>query len=452
MGKRTGLVKKLIIALAVVCTVFLFCELAIRIIIDLPAKTDFYSSIGRDKIASLQQKHGLVANAGDAWIHLGWIADPEREHYTIYRIDDGRMFEIGSTEFGSFLLSPCEPGTSHTLRVASRGGGFDHTVTVRTKKESRAPALIPYIATKWRPLFRPRETGNYMNDHAIFKTRDGTWHIIGITAFGEGDYSKELYFAHGSSREFPPRQGMMTERAPVADYGRLAWAPHVIQEDRLYMWFSPHRAYLATGEDGFRWREERERSFLPYHPQFRDPMVLRVAPGQWLMYATARSGYFSRVDVYQSFDLEHWQYIRPALAMRCGAERSGAQASTESPFVFFHEGRYYLSVTYNNDSFFWNPLLLTMRIWLDRTSYNDTLVFSSENPYSFGEYRGRKRPSRLGAVLQAHAPEYVYAHGRWHITTAGWPWIASLTKGEVAVAELGWRRTREQGEKDSRER
>ena len=244
----------------------------------------------------------------------------------------------------------------------------------------------------------------------------------------------------------------MTERAPVADYGHLAWAPHVIQEDRLYMWFSPHRAYLATGEDGFRWREERERSFLPYHPQFRDPMVLRVAPGQWLMYATARSGYFSRVDVYQSFDLEHWQYIRPALAMRCGAERSGAQASTESPFVFFHEGRYYLSVTYNNDSFFWNPLLLTMRIWLDRTSYNDTLVFSSENPYSFGEYRGRKRPSRLAAVLQAHAPEYVYAHGRWHITTAGWPWIASLTKGEVAVAELGWRRTREQGEKDSRER
>jgi len=28
--------------------------------------------------------------------------------------------------------------------------------------------------------------------------------------------------------------------------------------------------------------------------------------------------------------------------------------------------------------------------------------------------------------------------GSWYITTAGWPWVATLTSGEVAVAALKW--------------
>ena len=47
-------------------------------------------------------------------------------------------------------------------------------------------------------------------------------------------------------------------------------------------------------------------------------------------------------------------------------------------------------------------------------------------------------PSALVAVLEAHAPEYVNVGGRWLITTAGWPWAATLTKGEAAVASLAW--------------
>ena len=53
-----------------------------------------------------------------------------------------------------------------------------------------------------------------------------------------------------------------------------------------------------------------------------------------------------------------------------------------------------------------------------------------------GVYRGLKRPSSLVAKLRAHAPEYVQAGGKWYITSAGWPWAATITSGEAAVAEL----------------
>lgn len=42
--------------------------------------------------------------------------------------------------------------------------------------------------------------------------------------------------------------------------------------------------------------------------------------------------------------------------------------------------------------------------------------------------------------LDTHAPEIVYHpdSDSWYITTAGWPWVATLTSGEVAVAPLNW--------------
>ncbi len=425
---------------AVPAALLLFMEIAVRIVIDLPVQTDFYSSIGKEDVARLQEKFGVRVNVGPDWAHLGWIANPATQRYAISSIDGSVETPVGEARFGSWLAEGLKPASRYVFRVRSSDGAFDRIVPLDTRGEGRGPAVTPFIASPWRPVFRPRKTGDYVNDHTVYRTRDGTWHILGITAFGEGDYSKEKYFAHGISPSFPPADGaMMEERDPVADFGRLAWAPHVIVEDRYRMWFSPHRAYAAQSPDGYDWKEDDERSFLPYHAQFRDPMVLKIADGQWLMYATARDGYYSSVDVYQSFDLEHWQYIRPALETGFGAERAGATATTESPFLLSHNGRYFLSVTYNNDSFFWNPLLLSMGVWLDRESYNETLVFAGTNPYSFGTYRGEKNAPSLAAVLRAHAPEYVYVDGKWYITTAGWPWVASLTRGEVAVAELGWK-------------
>ena len=43
-------------------------------------------------------------------------------------------------------------------------------------------------------------------------------------------------------------------------------------------------------------------------------------------------------------------------------------------------------------------------------------------------------------MVEAHAPEWVYVaeKDQWYITTAGWPWVSTLTSGEVAVAPLEW--------------
>jgi hypothetical protein len=69
------------------------------------------------------------------------------------------------------------------------------------------------------------------------------------------------------------------------------------------------------------------------------------------------------------------------------------------------------------------------------------VVFShSGNPYDFGVYRGRAGSPSLLTEFETHAPELVYNpdNDTWYITTAGWPWVASLTSGEVAVAPLHW--------------
>jgi len=50
------------------------------------------------------------------------------------------------------------------------------------------------------------------------------------------------------------------------------------------------------------------------------------------------------------------------------------------------------------------------------------------------------RTPGLVATLETHAPR-LYRHpetGAWWITTAGWPWAATLTSAEVAVAPLAW--------------
>jgi hypothetical protein len=435
---KNRLFKRLLKAGIILLLIGIILEIGVRVVIDLPADTDFYSSISNGEIATYQKRWKVKTVTGATWIHLGWIANPDKEVYTIYQRGDD-WTQIGETRFGSFLIRHLKPDTTYSFRVRANSGTFDYSVSATTSGIPHTTIYVPVISSRWTPLFRPQKTGSYINDHTLFRSPDGKWHVAGITAFGEGDYSKEIYFAHAVSDEFPPA-GMMQELDPIADYGHLAWAPHVVEDkNRLYMWFSPHRGYLATSTDGYHWQEEKEHTFLPYHPQFRDPMILNVSENQWLMYVTARSGYYSTVDVYQSFDLIHWQYIRPALETACGCERAGAQASTESPFVLQYKGRYYLSVTYNNDSFFWNPLMLTMKIWLDRENYNETLMFQSDNPYDFGIYRGRHQPSSLLTVLSAHAPEYVEHDGQWYITTAGWPWISTLTRGEVAYALLMWK-------------
>ncbi len=425
--------------------------------------TDFYGGIPRDKVRALQNRAGVKVVTGGDWVHLGWVADPEVEKYHVLEWIDGDWRLLVRSRFGSALITGLTKRDDHRFRVvavAARDSAWrDAAVALGLGAPTLQPRLLaevkvrtgaapppfqrPRVAGKWRYLFRPEKTGDYINDHALFRDRAGAWRALGITGPGAGDYSRELWFAHGSTDSLDDGEMVETER--VADYGEAAWAPHVIRTSggRYHLYWSPHRAAHAVSYDGVVWQGREDAIRVPYNRFFRDPMVLEVAPGQWLMYATARGRYFSMVDVYQSFDLENWQYIRSAWRAAWGSERNAIVSSAESPFVIAKDGNYYLSITYNNESGIFAPIGLALGVWMGGAeSYNDTLVFASTNPYDFGDYEGRESTSNLVAELEAHAPEYIHdeSSGRWYLTTCGWPLAATLTRGELAIAPLSWER------------
>jgi hypothetical protein len=437
--KKKRLWKTALIILASLLGLWLLLEFIMRWYVESPLKADFYGSIPRDAVQERQAQVGVQAASGPGWIHLGWIADPDSESYRIERQADGAWVEVGKTEFGSFLWQ--DDGTYRVLELPKNGSQSRILGEVSAAPEQGTPpTYVPAIGGAWQSLFKPEKFGYYINDHTVFQDAKGNWRLVGITSKTNGDYNQEKYFATAVSADFPPASGM-TETEPVADFGELAWAPSVLKVGEIYrMFWSPHKLHQMKSPDGITWGEHQVTLTVPYHKFFRDGMVIQVAENQWLLYTTARGAYYSQVDIYQSFDLSGWQYIGAALRSGWGSERNSPFSSMESPFVTIYQGRYYLSLTYNNDSFFWPGVLMLFQIWPDRPSYNDTLVFHAENPYDFGVYRGRGNSPTLLTSLKTHAPEIVYnpATDSWYITTAGWPWVATLTHGEAAVAPLKW--------------
>ncbi len=420
-------------------------------IVALPSlKTSFYGSSPPSEIARLQRDVGVQATSGPTWIHLGWIADPRRERYRVLRADGQptQWMPIAEPRLGSALLTGLTPESRYTLRVeaierATSKPRILGTVSVTTTSRG-SPLERPVIASAWRTLFQPRRAGDYVNDHCLFRDGTGRWRLWGITGPGRGDYRREVRFAQGLLEDSTTLEtGEMVETRPVADYGEPAWAPHVVRgpDGTYHAYWSPHRAAHAVSTDGVTWKRVHDAIEVPYSWFFRDAMVFEVAPGQWLMYASARHWYFSRIDTYQSFDLDHWQYIGPAWTSSWGSERNAIVGSAESPFVVARKGNYYLSITYNNETGILPPIALVLGHWIGGSdSYNDTFVFPSDNPYWFGEYHGVQGALRPIARLRAHAPEYVYddVTGRWYVSTAGWPMAATLTRSEVAIARLSW--------------
>lgn len=421
--------------------IWLAGEIGVRLYTAAPLRTGFYTSIPRADAPALQQQFGLQACSGPGWLHLGWVADPAAERYRVEMLLNDTWQSLGSPTFGSFLTR--QKGEAYRVWALPKNGEAARLVGETSQAPgtgSPPPVHRPCIRGAWQTLFQPAHHGRYINDHSIYQDAQGAWRLAGITSQTEGDFNAETHFAVGVSHDFPPPGGMK-EDEPLCASDSLAWAPHVMRANgRWHMFWSPHRLYQAESEDGIHWSGRCVTMTAPCHKFFRDPMVLEAAPGQWLLYATGRGRYFSRVDLYQSFDLEHWQYIGAALRCTWGSERNSPFASTESPTVIVHDERYYLSVTYNNDSYFWSGILLLFKVWLNKTSYNDTLVFHADNPYEFGAYGGAKRAPNLVARLQTHAPEWLRhpQNGKWYITTCGWPWVSTLTHGEAAVAPLEW--------------
>lgn len=282
----------------------------------------------------------------------------------------------------------------------------------------------------WRPLFTPRRTGAYVNDHCVVRGPGGRWHVFGITRDSpELDPHRERWFCHGSGPSLAA--GDFEEHGRVCDFGSRAWAPTIGFDGRRWvMLYGPDllRAAVCDDERLDHWREARcSLVGAPVEGVLRDGMLVRLDDDSWLLYATGKREGASAVSVCVSENLLDWRFVRFALRTTPDAPRNPPWAATESPFVFAHDGAWWLSITYTTS--FGGP-----------ADYHDTVLFRSTDPFDFGVWNGD--PARAAARLHAHAPEYLRdpETGRWYVTSCGWPGalFQPVLPGSVAIRELDW--------------
>lgn len=278
----------------------------------------------------------------------------------------------------------------------------------------------PYIADEWKILFKPEENGNYVNDHSIVIGSDGRWHLYGITSF-EGIPSHERYFVHGVGESLDKP---FAEVGRSIDRGTLAWAPCVINKgDNYYMFYGPSPTSLAVSFDMFEWFGTnvslKDEPLMGAH---RDHFVLKISDDEYLMYIVGVYEKRGAVSCFSSSDLITWNFENFALTSGEKAPLKPAWGAFESPFVVKKDGLFYLFVTYTDCS--------------DAT-YNDTLVFCSNDPKNFGIYNGDDGTNPI-AKLQAHAAEVIEYDGKFYITTCGWNTKPNPNRGAVSIARLEW--------------
>ena len=281
---------------------------------------------------------------------------------------------------------------------------------------------IPRIVGDWKVLFKPEQNGNYVNDHSIVMGADGKWHLYGITSF-DGIPSRERYFVHGVGKTLDEP---FEEVGRVVDRGTLAWAPCVIKKDEnYYMFYGPSPTSLALSFDMYEWFGTnvylKDEPLMGAH---RDHFVLKVAEGKYLMYVVGIYQKRGAISCFSSANLIEWQFENFALTSGENVPLNPAWGAFESPFVVEKEGLYYLFVTYTDCS--------------DDT-YNDTLVFCSDNPMRFGSYRAVEDEAVPVTKIKAHAVEIIEQNGQSYITTCGWNTKPTPNRGAVSIAKLEWK-------------
>ena len=292
----------------------------------------------------------------------------------------------------------------------------------------------------------------YINDHTIVLGPDHRWHLFGITHAEPANPMEEKQFAHATAASLNgPYVKDETGQVFKADEGagkeQLIWAPHIIQTDGWYYMFYCAGAFdpsaetdhqyqikLAVSKDLKSWtRLSPDTPFNPRHnsapktkhslPLFietdgydaRDPFVLKVG-AQWVMYyatTTAHDETGHHAVAYRtSTDLQHWSNRKFAYI---DASTGSDGGPTESPFVVFRNGEYYLFVCANDP-------------------YESTVVYQSRDPFNF--VAGSKLTHLTEGLnyFPMHAAEIVDdLDGTQYITGAGWG------LGGVFIAPLKWK-------------
>ena len=208
------------------------------------------------------------------------------------------------------------------------------------------------------------EPGGYVVDHALIK-KDGLHHLFyirGIAATNWPEYPL-FNFGHAVSSDLKNwefRQPVL--QCPQTGWDQYqVWAPHIIEHEGTYfmLYTGVNRNVsqaicLATSSDLNSWKRYERNPVISSGPwglwdpgqwsDCRDPMVFRDGNIFYCYYTAMRKNTDtgqpeSCLGISSSIDLFHWKdegYIR--------LEHSLA-TPPESPFVFRHNGLYYLEYT-----------------------------------------------------------------------------------------------------------
>ena len=248
----------------------------------------------------------------------------------------------------------------------------------------------------------------YINDHCIIKGPDGRYHVFGIThekALIPPSWSEHT-FAHASADELFQIPWQKHPRVLDVDKNlgeTHLWAPHIIEKDGTYYMFyagggKPWDSMinLATSKDLFKWERSLSNPMFRDFFDARDPMVIKFGQ-EYLMYyckTYSRKDYRSTVAIRRSKDLIHWSEPEFALVLSDKPLLINS-GHTESPYVFEHNGKFYLAVC--------TPFY----------HYRLTRVFVSDNPYRFDER------NEVTSFI-AHCAEILNFDGKWYLSHAGW--------------------------------
>ena len=331
----------------------------------------------------------------------------------------------GDDSFESRIIGPQRGRLS--LRIVPPGSARVKIELVSAPHEM--PGLPFPVQGEFKKVYDPsvgEERPWYINDHCVLCDGAGIWHMFGITHAEPANPLDEDFFAHATRNRLTDVP--WTKRPPVCRVNESAgethtWAPHIVEKDGVYYMFycgggEDHDAYqinLRTSKDLVYWEWFEGNPLFTDIGDARDPMVLGIESGEYLMYYTRPSSVdepFSSVAVRESTDLVQWS--EPTLALVTPRKQRFGRL-TESPYVFRYEAdedsAYYLSATGYGGG------------------YRDTRVWRSVDPRSFDA-------DHIVAQIDAHASEWIETNEGppSHVTHCGW------RQGGFFIAPVRWER------------
>ncbi len=337
------------------------------------------------------------------------------------------------------------------IRIGLVAAAGDSAPSIREIKK-RLPGLeIPVIDGEFKLVYQadrksPQTWG--INDHCLFRGPDGRIHFFGIvrpfprTSEAIELVQRELKAAHrpfletlrlikgrylyGGIRAYgyighavaddifgPWRQcePALDSRPERRQYG----SPFVVSYKSRFWMVLPSATGLAVSDDLDHWKEHpTDTSWKSLGKGHRDPCIVSLEDGSFLQYYAAndpRGGEWQSISVAKSRDLLKWERLEPCYVRRMANRPSWGVF--ESPFVFRHNGLYYLFACFAH------------------RRYYETLVIASDTPYKF-------LPENTVTTLFTHAPEVIEIDGQTYISSCGIEDPQALNRSGLWIAKLGW--------------